>query len=220
MNGTMTKPASVKQLKWLRDLLNTKDYSAFPADWVKVCDLMRARMNKLVDDGYEAGAIQVELELEGKPQITHEDFQKLLPKLQAAQTVAVKSEKLGVTWATEDGVYLRDNTIFKLKQSQTGKQWAHKLHIVENQPDKGGHVAATFRYFGTAATAKITAEHKLTYDKAKEFGALYGVCCCCGRLLTNELSIALGIGPVCGQREFGGEFKLMINQAKADIIAG
>lgn len=42
--------------------------------------------------------------------------------------------------------------------------------------------------------------HKLTLEEAKEFGALYGVCCVCGRTLTNETSIAEGIGPVCSGR--------------------
>ena len=37
----------------------------------------------------------------------------------------------------------------------------------------------------------------LTLDKAKELGQLYGVCVRCGRTLTDEGSIAAGIGPIC-----------------------
>lgn len=28
-------------------------------------------------------------------------------------------------------------------------------------------------------------------------GVKTGICCCCGRLLTNETSVSLGIGPIC-----------------------
>lgn len=41
---------------------------------------------------------------------------------------------------------------------------------------------------------------KLTPERAKEFGHLYGICCVCGATLTDEKSIAAGIGPVCGRR--------------------
>ncbi len=41
---------------------------------------------------------------------------------------------------------------------------------------------------------------KLQLDEAKLFGQLYGVCCACGRLLTDENSIAAGIGPICAGR--------------------
>ena len=40
----------------------------------------------------------------------------------------------------------------------------------------------------------------MTLDEAKAFGKLYGVCCRCGRTLTDEFSIAQGIGPVCASR--------------------
>jgi hypothetical protein len=41
---------------------------------------------------------------------------------------------------------------------------------------------------------------KMTLDEAAEFGKLYGICCSCGRTLTNELSIELGIGPICREK--------------------
>jgi Family of unknown function (DUF6011) len=43
--------------------------------------------------------------------------------------------------------------------------------------------------------------HPLTKDEAVRFGKLYGVCCICGRTLTNETSIEAGIGPVCSGRQ-------------------
>lgn len=36
-----------------------------------------------------------------------------------------------------------------------------------------------------------------------EFGKRFGICCCCGRELTNPESVALGIGPICRGKAFG-----------------
>lgn len=36
-----------------------------------------------------------------------------------------------------------------------------------------------------------------------EYGKRFGTCCMCGRELTNEESVNLGIGPVCRNRAFG-----------------
>ena len=36
-----------------------------------------------------------------------------------------------------------------------------------------------------------------------EYGHRFGVCCICGRELTNERSVSDGIGPVCKSRAFG-----------------
>lgn len=41
-----------------------------------------------------------------------------------------------------------------------------------------------------------------TLEESKEFGQLYGICCLCGRLLTDEDSIAAGIGPICAGKYF------------------
>lgn len=41
---------------------------------------------------------------------------------------------------------------------------------------------------------------KMTLEEAKKFGTLYGVCCQCGRVLTDEKSIEAGIGPVCASK--------------------
>jgi hypothetical protein len=40
---------------------------------------------------------------------------------------------------------------------------------------------------------------------AVAYGRATGRCSCCGRPLTNDVSIRLGIGPICRGRYFGGE---------------
>lgn len=37
---------------------------------------------------------------------------------------------------------------------------------------------------------------------AVAYGQRYGICSCCGRLLTNPESIELGIGPICREKYF------------------
>lgn len=38
---------------------------------------------------------------------------------------------------------------------------------------------------------------------AVAYGQRFGICSCCGRTLTNALSIELGIGPICRENFFG-----------------
>lgn len=44
---------------------------------------------------------------------------------------------------------------------------------------------------------------KAPEEAAVAFGKKFGSCSCCGRTLTNELSIELGIGPICRSKFFG-----------------
>jgi hypothetical protein len=57
--------------------------------------------------------------------------------------------------------------------------------------------------YAPGAIKELRPEHKLSLEQAKEFGALYGTCCCCGRTLTNEESIENGIGSICAGKYFG-----------------
>ena len=41
---------------------------------------------------------------------------------------------------------------------------------------------------------------KNPYEAAKVYGQETGTCSCCGRELTNKLSIELGIGPICREK--------------------
>ena len=58
-------------------------------------------------------------------------------------------------------------------------------------------------YLGKAGLRGLTHDNQLTESEAQEFGKRTGTCVCCGRELTNEESILLGIGPVCREKMFG-----------------
>lgn len=95
----------------------------------------------------------------------------------------------------EDGMYVLDGTIYKVQHAVhgSGKQYAKRL--VPGAPGE----RATFEY-APGVVNRLRPEHRMTMDQAREFGALYGTCCQCGRVLTNEDSIEAGIGPICASK--------------------
>lgn len=135
-----------------------------------------------------------------------------VPAPAPAPAPAPKAERVEL----EDGMYMIDGTFYKVQHSLNGSRQYAKIGRMSKNKD--GKDAVKFSY-APGAIARIRPEHKLGYEQAKEFGALYGTCCCCGRTLSNELSIHLGIGPVCGNREFGGDFKQIIDLAKVKLAS-
>jgi hypothetical protein len=104
------------------------------------------------------------------------------------------------TWSSsqagplEAGMYLLDGVVFKVQKAVHGSGNMYAKKLVQD-----GHGDAHFEY-SPGTVRKLSAEHKMTLEQAKEYGALYGTCCVCGATLTNEVSIEAGIGPVCGKR--------------------
>lgn len=88
-----------------------------------------------------------------------------------------------------EGMHKLGPNIFKVQRSpQTGRLYAKRL---DGKGDDWGFV------YAPGAIRSLSTETVMTLDQAKEFGVLYGTCCRCGRTLTDEASIAAGIGPVC-----------------------
>lgn len=109
---------------------------------------------------------------------------------------SVKTTRPGASEAElEAGMYRRaDGRIYKVQRAVHGSgMMTCKLLVVD------GHGSAHFEYQGLA-TRFVSADERMTLEQAKEFGAIYGVCCQCGATLTDETSIEAGIGPVCASR--------------------
>lgn len=97
---------------------------------------------------------------------------------------------------TEDGIYLHDGGLYKsLVNVSSGHRFAKKLDPRSGRWD-----------YARGAMGYLRAGEKITREQAAEEGrrisrdpdlALYGRCWHCGRPLSNEESISLGIGPVC-----------------------
>lgn len=105
----------------------------------------------------------------------------------------------------EDGMYKKDNVIYKVQHAVhgSGRQYAKKLCYFD--PD--GHEARQAGTEGSwefiyqqGAINTLSPEDRMSLEEAQEFGRIYGVCCRCGRTLTDENSIEAGIGPICASK--------------------
>lgn len=133
-----------------------------------------------------------------------------LPQAQADEYAAIKAEDEAAAHVplhpvTEAGMYRQDGVIYKVQKAVHGSGHLYAKRLVLSgyaTDDNGGPTVGTTAHFEYAAgmIRKLYAEDRMTLEQAKEFGALYGTCCVCGRTLTNETSIEAGIGPVCGNR--------------------
>lgn len=204
------KLASPKQLKWLRDLLRDRDYNEFPVAWVAWCDKIKLGFEKCEADG-------------GTP-LTHEDFQKVLPKLQAAGK-AVNAINKPKPAELEDGFYHTNGAYYRVVHNRQGtRQYAMKMVFLMNQARAKalagtGKKAKVFRWsYAPGAINKLEPAMLVEDNNIKAaFGGLYSACCCCGALLNDPLSVELNIGPVCGERLFGDFWKGMLVEAKAKV---
>lgn len=100
----------------------------------------------------------------------------------------------------QDGFYYleRDGevTIYKVQVAHhgSGNLYAKRLAL----PDvEAGETKGEWVYEGRKPLYEPL--EKLTLEKARELGHLYGVCMKCGATLTDERSIEAGIGPVCAK---------------------
>jgi len=105
-----------------------------------------------------------------------------------------------------EGMHKVGVDIYKVQRAVhgSGNLYAKKLDTVcVEQPDydtnTGGIYKGVFNY-APGAIRLLSQETLMTLAEAKEYGALYGVCCQCGATLTDENSIEAGIGPVCGKK--------------------
>jgi predicted transcriptional regulator len=99
------------------------------------------------------------------------------------------------TGAVEDGMYqIPGGDVVKV---QIAKQGSGNLYAKRLIVDDEGH--GHFEY-EQGLVRKLRPEWKMSLEDAKAFGKLYGICCNCGADLTDEHSIAEGIGPICAKR--------------------
>lgn len=94
----------------------------------------------------------------------------------------------------EDGIYRTpDGTVYKVQEAKLthGRLYAKRLTVEDG---KGVFV------YERGGISLLTPAMRMTLDEAREYGRLYGVCVRCGSPLTDEVSIAAGIGPICAGR--------------------
>lgn len=97
----------------------------------------------------------------------------------------------GTTKELDLGMYQVDGVIYKVQRAVHGsgflyaKRWDEESQSFEKE---------------TGAIRKIRADHRMTLEQAARFGQVTGTCGHCGRTLTDEDSIAAGIGPICASK--------------------
>lgn len=91
-------------------------------------------------------------------------------------------------------------TVLKVQRAVHGSGKLYAKRLVP--PPPGGNARdGEWVYEGrNGAFRSLSEDTLMTLEDAQEYGHLYGVCCRCGALLTDEQSIADGIGPVCKTR--------------------
>lgn len=89
-----------------------------------------------------------------------------------------------------EGIHEVDGSIIKVVVAVHG---SGHLYAKRFDPETKKFVKAS------GVLSRISEDTLVSLEKAQDFGKLYGVCIRCGRTLTDEDSIAAGIGPICAQ---------------------
>ena len=115
------------------------------------------------------------------------------------------------TPVTEAGLYIADGTVYKVQISRSsGKAYAKKL-VINVETGRGSFD------FEAGAMRFLRAEHAITAESARAFGLATGFCARCGDRLEDPVSVALGLGPVCGPKLMGkAAHKEAVKVAMAD----
>ena len=167
-----TTPASAKQVAYIEDLRTKRAMTPEVA----------ARLTAALAAGMTAAKASATI-----------DWLNSQPRVAAVPAKATSPEARGIT----EGMYKVPATggIYKVQRAIHGSGHLMTKRLVGSGTDW------TF-VRDTAAMAALRPEYRMTLEEAKEFGTIYGVCVNCGAVLTDQESIARGLGPICAGKEF------------------
>lgn len=188
----IARPATSKQVDFLNRLLKEKDTTGLEID---LSDLTITTASSLIDELLKRGRAKAGTTSRRLPPV--EGIHRWKGDIYKVQIAVHGSGNLYAKKLVEihEGRcpgHLREND-----PSAFDAPWRYHQHAGECDQWVAGEWG--FEY-APGMVSHLTADTLMTLEEAKDFGALYGVCCVCGRTLTNEESIEAGIGPVCGRR--------------------
>jgi hypothetical protein len=96
----------------------------------------------------------------------------------------------------EEGLYVVDGVVYKVQRAVAQGSGAKYAKVMDKE-------TGTFSYVGKKPFALLTADNKMTLEQAGAYGKLYGRCIRCQRDLTDEFSIANGLGKICYEKMRG-----------------
>lgn len=219
--------ASPGSLKYLHDLLASRDH-----------EVAVSKLPEVWQDLLNSIAV-------GNDNVAQKDVSKFIDMLKTCdrKSMSTKAPIPGSAIAanppTEDGIYAKrtdhrgqplKDTHFKFYKvywnRDNNRLLAKEIVLIQDAVtyvDIDSSIQTTpavseLQYRGQAYRF-VTADDKYnpTLEEAIAFGPKYGRCSQCGRNLNDELSVQLGIGPVCGQRDFGNDFKIMKKMAQMKL---
>ncbi len=181
-------------LKAIKPMLADRDWRSGPENYVTRCAMIATALNVATDGtGDVALDTAAFLTTAGAKPLTKQGASKLIEWLGSLPftrtTTATASGEL------EDGFYeFPDGPIAKVQ---------HAVHGSGNQYAKLLNTETGKFEFVPGLIGRVRREATLLpLERAAELGKLYGICICCGRTLTDETSIANGIGPICQAKWF------------------
>lgn len=113
------------------------------------------------------------------------DASMLIKQLLASPHKGAATNPTTIAEGMCEGLYQTDLGIYRVELSEQSRLYARHLNPA------GGWT------YERGAIYRLTPDQRMTLAQAQEFGVKYGVCCVCGRLLSDAESVANGIGPVC-----------------------
>ena len=185
---TITNTATAKQIAFIRRLVEEKD-------------LTGTSFGVSVDEGLLDDMLAV-----ADKRTASSFIESLLALPRKAAAAPVKAE-------VPEGMHRDGGVIFKVQRAVhgSGNLYAKRLISAEKCycSDLQGVLCGVCRdpkasnwsfEYAPGMMRYLSEETAMTLEEAKKFGSLYGTCCVCARTLTNEESIAAGIGPVCASK--------------------
>lgn len=133
--------------------------------------------------------------------VTPENFQADLSDISKATASRIIEELLAlpkresvrptpaVRPTVTEGIYFKGGQVYRVKPSATGNLYAKVL------------VGNRFEY-AQGAVRTLTLDDKMSLEQAEAFGLQFGVCVVCGAELSDPVSVARGIGPVCARKSW------------------
>lgn len=125
--------------------------------------------------------------------------QKPLSKLGASRTIEKLTgmpdfEEPITLGDMKDGIYTLGDRVIKVTHTQP--RFGKRLKVKQFDPR-----VKKFYAVGKRMAKQVIEEAKpMPLEEAQKFGKLYGICVICNATLTDEESIAYGIGPTCRKR--------------------
>lgn len=93
---------------------------------------------------------------------------------------------------TSEGVYQKDGKTYKVQRALAQGSGNLYAKVFDGGTKKFVYAPGMVR--------KLTEKDRMDREQAKAFGDLYGICCRCGRVLTDDDSIARGMGSKCATK--------------------